>query len=85
MYKDNQDTSSNEVDILKNHFEKIGKNINTNINRRIVNYNNSILYKYYANVFYFVPKHGLIKIDGGNHRGYLITPDHPFLIKLLIF
>lgn len=81
MEKSDQDLSLDEKSALIDIFNKIGDNIRVDLNERIKNLNNSILYKYYTNFFYFIPKHCFLEIAEGDHSGYHITPDQPFFVE----
>lgn len=76
----NQDITSSETAMLTETFSNIAQNIKTELDDRINNYSNSLLYKYYNNLFYFIPKHCLLQIEDSNYSSYRIVPDEQFFI-----
>jgi hypothetical protein len=77
---ENQDITLSEAAVLTEIFSDIAKNIKTELDDRINNYSNSLLYKYYNNLFYFIPKHCLLEIEDSNYSSYRIVPDEQFFI-----
>lgn len=81
MDKNNQDINLHEIPILEKTFNEIGENIKHELSERAINYNESILFRNYSNLFFFIPKHCFLEVKGVNDYGYHITPDQPFFVK----
>jgi hypothetical protein len=81
MDKNNQDLNLHEVSVIEKTFSSIEDNIKRELNERAINYNTSILYRNYSNLFYFIPKHCFLEVTGVNNYGYQIMPDQPFFVK----
>lgn len=81
MDKTDQDISITEVDSLVRRFDKVGDEILLEFEERMRKLNDSILYKYHANFFYFLPKHYLLQIDAINKTSFKILPDQTFYIN----
>ncbi|AIT09611.1 hypothetical protein LO80_06300 [Candidatus Francisella endociliophora] len=79
--EDTNDLNLSEISILTDTFKSIGDSIRIELDQRIKDYSSSLLYKYYNNLFYFLPKSYLIEIKDNNHVGYQITPDQQFFIE----
>lgn len=75
-----QDITFSEAAVLAETFGDVAKNIKSELDDRIISYSRSLLHKYYNNLFYYIPKHCMLGIEGGNTKGYKIAPDEQFYI-----
>ncbi|AJI45864.1 type VI secretion system baseplate subunit TssF/IglH [Francisella tularensis] len=76
-----KELTTNEAAILKKTFEKIGNDIKNDFDRRIYDYSNSLLFKYYSSLYYFLPKSCLLEVKDKSHNGYYIRPMEYFFIE----
>lgn len=81
MNNKENELSSNDATILKRIFQKIGDDIKDEFDKKIVQYSNSLLFKYYSNLYYFLPKSCLLEIKDKDHNGYYIRPQEYFFIE----
>ncbi|MFV9996102.1 MAG: type VI secretion system baseplate subunit TssF/IglH [Francisella endosymbiont of Hyalomma asiaticum] len=51
------------------------------LDKRINDYSNSLLFKYYNSLYYFLPKSCLLKVKDKGHNGYYIYLNEHFLIE----
>ena len=77
----NKELNTNEAVILKRTFEQIGNNIINDLDKRINDYSNSLLFKYYSSLYYFLPKSCLLEVKDKGHNGYYIYPNEHFFIE----
>lgn len=73
--------STNDAAILKKIFDKLSIDIKADFNKRISDYSNSLLFKYYSSLYYFLPKSCLLEIKDKGHNGYYIRPQEYFFIE----
>ncbi|MEY8701814.1 type VI secretion system baseplate subunit TssF/IglH [Francisella philomiragia] len=73
--------STNDAAILKKTFDKLSVDIKGDFDKRISDYSNSLLFKYYSSLYYFLPKSCLLEIKDKGHNGYYIRPQEYFFIE----
>ncbi|MBK2094609.1 hypothetical protein IB680_02825 [Francisella philomiragia] len=73
--------SINDAAILKKTFDKLSSDIKNDFDKRISEYSNSLLFKYYSSLYYFLPKSCLLEIKDKGHNGYYIRPQEYFFIE----
>lgn len=73
--------STNDAAILKKTFDKLSIDIKVDFDKRISDYSNSLLFKYYSSLYYFLPKSCLLEIKDKGHNGYYIRPQEYFFIE----
>ncbi|GMN89581.1 type VI secretion system baseplate subunit TssF/IglH [Francisella sciaenopsi] len=73
--------STNDAAILKKTFDKLSIDIKGDFDKRISDYSNSLLFKYYSSLYYFLPKSCLLEIKDKGHNGYYIRPQEYFFIE----
>ncbi|AVC43911.1 hypothetical protein B4919_03510 [Francisella tularensis subsp. novicida] len=81
MDEKRKDLSMNDASILKKTFDKLSNDIRDDFDKRIFDYSNALLFKYYSNLYYFVPKSCLLEINDKGHNGYYIPPQEYFFIE----
>lgn len=74
--------SINDAAILKKTFDKLSSDIKNDFDKRISEYSNSLLFKYYSSLYYFLPKSCLLEIKDKGHNGYYIRPQEYFLLRI---
>ncbi|MBK2357767.1 type VI secretion system baseplate subunit TssF/IglH [Francisella hispaniensis] len=81
MDKVKKDLTINDASILKKTFDRLSNDLRDDFDKRIFDYSNSLLFKYYSSLYYFLPKSCLLEINDKGHNGYYIRPQEYFFIE----